>query len=80
MVAPALIIPHIIDQFVWNSVIADLGAGPKGIKISKINTEKMEPEILDLMNNPIYKKQSEEVGNQMRQEDFKDKLYKAIIE
>lgn len=75
-----MIIPHIIDQFVWNSIIADLGVGPKGVKINKINTENLEARILDLMNNPIYKKRSEEAGNQMSQEDFKDRLYKAIIE
>jgi UDP:flavonoid glycosyltransferase YjiC (YdhE family) len=76
----SMIIPHIIDQFAWNGIIADLGAGPKGVKISNINTGNLEPRILDLMNKPSYKKRAEEIANQMSQEDLKDKLYETIIE
>ena len=32
-----MIIPHLFDQFVWDKIISDLGVGPKGIKISKMN-------------------------------------------
>jgi len=35
-----MVIPYIIDQFVWNEIIDKIGAGPKGIKIGKI-TEKI---------------------------------------
>lgn len=35
-----MIIPHIIDQFVWDKIVNDLGAGPGGIKIwQNYNTE-----------------------------------------
>ena len=75
-----MIIPHIIDQFVWNNIISDLGVGPKGIKIGKINTKNLEPKILDLLNNTDYKKKSEQIGNQMDKEDFKEELYNSIVE
>jgi len=74
-----MIIPHIIDQFVWNKIISDLGVGPKGIKIGKINPKNLEPKILDLVNNTDYKKKAEQIGNQMNIEDFKEILYNSIM-
>ena len=75
-----MIIPHIIDQFVWNKIIYNKGIGPKGIKIGKINTKNLEPKILDLVYNNDYKKKSEQVSNQMDKEDLKEELYQTIIE
>ncbi len=76
----SMIIPHIVDQFVWNRIISDLGFGPKGIKISKINKNNLEPKILELFNNRKFKEKSEKIGNQMQNENFEDELYKTIIE
>jgi UDP:flavonoid glycosyltransferase YjiC (YdhE family) len=75
-----LIVPHIIDQFVWNKIIADLGAGPEGIKIGKINAENLEPKILDLMNNNAYKKKAERIASQMEKEDFREDIYNFIVQ
>lgn len=75
-----MIIPHIIDQFVWNKIISNLGAGPKGIKIGKITTRNLEPKILDLVNNAHYKEKAEQIGYQMNQEDYKEELYHTIVE
>jgi sterol 3beta-glucosyltransferase len=75
-----MIIPHLFDQFVWDKIISDLGVGPKGIKIKKINNKNLEPKILELLNNRSYKEKSEKIGEQMQKEDFKDELYKTIIE
>ena len=76
----SMIIPHIIDQFAWDRMISDVGVGPKGIKISKINKKNLEPKILELLNNRKFKEKSEEIGNHMQKEDFKDELYRTIIE
>jgi UDP:flavonoid glycosyltransferase YjiC (YdhE family) len=75
-----MIIPHIIDQFVWDTIISDLGVGPKGIKIGKINTKNLEHKILDLLYNNDYKQKSEQISNQMIKEDFKEELYNSIIQ
>jgi len=75
-----MIIPHIVDQFVWDKIITDLGVGPKGIKIDRINNKNLETKILELLNNRNFKVKSEEIGNQMQKEDFEDELYKTIIE
>ena len=75
-----MIIPHIVDQFVWNRIVSDLGAGPGGIKITNINTVNLEPKILDLVTNDSYKKKAEQIETQMEGEDFGEELYKAIVE
>lgn len=75
-----MIIPHIIDQFVWNRIVSDLGAGPKGIKINGCTTKNLEPKILELYRNPEYKKKAEAIGTQMVEEDFKEALYQTIVE
>ena len=76
----SMIIPHFIDQFVWDKIITDLGIGPKGVKISKITNKNLEPKILELLNNRSFKEKSEKLGDQMKTEDFKEELYKTIIE
>jgi len=75
-----LIIPHFIDQFIWNEIISELGLGPKGIKISRISNKKLEPKVLELLNNKKFKARCEKIGHQLSKEDYKEELYKAIIE
>ena len=64
----SMIIPHIIDQFVWNRIIFNMGAGPKGIGIVKISTKNLEPRILELIQQKNYKKKAEQIKNQMDKE------------
>ncbi len=75
-----MIIPHIIDQFVWNKIVYNKSVGPKGIRIDKITTKNLEPKILELMNNSSFKKNAEKIAVKIKKENFKDKLYKTIVE
>ena len=75
-----MIIPHFMDQFVWNRITFDMGLGPKGVKIGRITIRNLEPKVLELLNNKNFKEKSVKIGNQMKKEDFKEELYKAIIE
>jgi len=75
-----MIIPHFMDQFVWDKITFDMGVGPKGVKISRITNKNLEPKVLELLNNKSFKEKSAKIGNQMKKEDFKDELYKTIIE
>ncbi len=75
-----MIIPHIIDQFVWDKMVCEMGVGPKGIKISRISVKNLEPKILDLLNNPSYKTNARRVAARMEKENFKEEIYKSIIE
>jgi sterol 3beta-glucosyltransferase len=74
-----MIIPHIIDQFVWNKIIYNKGAGPKGIKIDKITKKNLEPKILELINNSTFKKIAGQIASQMGKENFREEIYKSII-
>ena len=75
-----MIIPHFMDQFVWNRIAFDMGLGPQGVKISRISNKNLEPKVLELLNNKSFKERSEKIADQMNKEDFKDELYKTIIE
>ena len=75
-----MIIPHFMDQFVWDKIISDLGLGPKGIKISRINNKNLEAKILELLNNESFKEVSVKISRQMRNESAKDELIETILE
>ena len=74
-----MIIPHIIDQFTWNKLIAAKGLGPKGPSINKMKADTLESLLLNLINNEDYKMQAERVSHQMQKEEFEETLYKTII-
>ena len=75
-----MIIPHIIDQFAWNDIVSNLGLGPRGIVVSKITKQNLEPKILDLFQNQAYKTKAAQVSREMKGEDFRERLYETIIE
>ena len=74
-----MIIPHIIDQFVWNTIICEKVVGPKGIRTDKITTKKLEPKILELMRNSLFKKNAEQIAELMKKEDFGEDLYSCVM-
>lgn len=74
----SLIIPHIIDQFVWNKIIHKKGIGPLGINVSDIKVNNLEPVIVDLFSNKTYKKKAELLGENMRNESFKENICTLI--
>jgi len=75
-----LIIPHFIDQFVWNEIISDLGLGPLGIQISRLNNKNLERKVLELLRDKNYKERSERIGSQMQEEDYREAFCRAIVE
>ena len=77
---PTLIIPHIIDQFGWNRLIHEIGAGPKGTSIKKLTPEKFKELLIDLIENEAYKKASNLIGLKMKEEKFDAELYDFIME
>lgn len=73
-----LIIPHILDQFVWNKIVSNLGAGPLGIKISKLTADRIEPKIIALFNNPSFKEKAENISKKMAIENFSEDILETI--
>ena len=77
----SLIIPHIIDQFAWNEIMYKKKVGPKGMKISKISKRDLEPKIIDLYTNPIYKENANVLAAKMDEEAYlANELYREILE
>ncbi len=76
----SMIVPHIIDQFVWNGLIEEHQVGPKGPKIGALSTKSLEPKLLDLVNNKTYKANAEKMGKKMMAEDYWEELYGLIVE
>jgi UDP:flavonoid glycosyltransferase YjiC (YdhE family) len=76
----SLIIPHIIDQYVWNKIVAQKGLGPLGIDVSLITVKKLEDKIIDLFTNKSYKEKAEKMGKEIQSESLKEEIYKTIVE
>lgn len=74
-----MIVPHIIDQFVWNKIVSEMGAGPRGIKAGRISVNNLEPRIIELFNNGSYKKKAEQVAARMKKEEFREELLNSIV-
>ena len=75
----SLIIPHIIDQFFWNKLLAEKGVGPKGPPITKLKAKKIAPLLYELWTNRTYKQNSEQLAYQMAKEDFSEQLVEFIV-
>lgn len=74
-----MIIPHIIDQFYWNKLIASRGAGPLGIPAKKLNSQNLEPLIIDLWHNDKYKGVAMKISKSMKEEYSEDRYVNYIL-
>lgn len=75
----SLIIPHIIDQYLWNSVLAELGVGPLGCDMKKLSEDSLAPRIADLFCRQSYKEKALEIAARMGAEDLDTELYRILI-
>ncbi len=75
----SMIIPHIIDQFVWDKIIHETGVGPRGVRINKLNPKTFESKVLDLLQNEKYKAKALEISESMKKEDLVERLVNAIL-
>jgi len=75
----SMIVPHIIDQFLWNNIISNLGLGPKGLTVSKIKLESLERKIKDLYYSGEYDEKVRLLSSQMKNEQYEDQLYGEIV-
>lgn len=74
----SLLIPHIIDQFMWNNFVHELGAGPLGVEISKLTEKNFEHKLLDLYRTESYKTKALELSDKMGEEDWESELLEMI--
>jgi UDP:flavonoid glycosyltransferase YjiC (YdhE family) len=74
-----MIIPHIIDQFLWDTIVGSMGLGPKGVAIDRMTTKNLEPRILELVGNSAFRERARQVAGKMEREQFEEKLYETIV-
>lgn len=74
----SMIIPHIIDQYLWNTIGYKKGVGPKGPTITALKENSLGPKVLDLWENPEYKIAAEGLARSMSTEDFREELVAMV--
>jgi UDP:flavonoid glycosyltransferase YjiC (YdhE family) len=63
---PALVIPHIADQFFWAQRVHELGAGPQPIRRPKLNTGTLAASLHELVNSHDLRTAASSLGDQIR--------------
>jgi sterol 3beta-glucosyltransferase len=76
----SMIVPHIIDQYMWNRLLADRGVGPKGPGITRVTVWRLAPLLKDLWENPTYKLRAEQLAAEMAKEDFGAAILRQILQ
>lgn len=66
---PAVVIPHIIDQFIWGRRVAELGAGPQPIPRSKLTVEGLAAALDQVVRDTTMASKATALGEAIRAED-----------
>jgi UDP:flavonoid glycosyltransferase YjiC (YdhE family) len=62
-----LVIPHIIDQFIWGGKVAQLGVGPQPIPRPRLKAENMAAALRE-MQYPAMRQKAADLGVAIRAE------------
>jgi UDP:flavonoid glycosyltransferase YjiC (YdhE family) len=62
-----LVIPHIIDQFIWGNKVVQLGVGPQPISRSKLKVDNLTA-ALRQMQSPEMRLKAADLGAAIRAE------------
>ncbi|MBN7816522.1 glycosyltransferase [Algoriphagus pacificus] len=74
-----LIIPHIIDQYFWNKLIAKRELGPLGISIHRLKEDTFEVALLNFWQNENYKTNALQLAKLMENEANPTQLLEYLI-
>ena len=65
---PGIVIPHIIDQFVWGQTVFNLGVGPKYITRCRLTAENVAAAIHQALTDRQLQARACEIGRKIRSE------------
>ncbi len=65
---PSLVIPHIIDQFIWGQKVAELGVGPKPVSRARLKPQTMSDALIQ-MRSPEMLRKAAALGEKIRREN-----------
>lgn len=77
---PALVIPHIADQFYWGQKIHELGVGPQPIRRAKLDTNELVASLDDLVRNEVQHAAASILGEMIRSEKGIENAVRLINE
>lgn len=66
---PALIIPHLADQFYWGDQIEKLGVGPKPIRREQLDARGLVQALDTMLHDDAMRSAAASLGRQIRSED-----------
>jgi UDP:flavonoid glycosyltransferase YjiC (YdhE family) len=65
---PALVIPHIADQFYWGKRVHELGVGPEPIRRARLDITQLSASLDELVRNKELHSAASTLGEQIRTE------------
>ena len=65
---PALIIPHIADQFYWGQRVFELGVGPQPIRRANLEPKGLAAALIELTQDEKLREADARLGEQIRSE------------
>jgi sterol 3beta-glucosyltransferase len=65
---PAIVIPHVIDQFYWGQRVYELGVGPKFVPRGQLSADKLAAAITQCRQDGALRRRAAELGSQIRAE------------
>jgi UDP:flavonoid glycosyltransferase YjiC (YdhE family) len=65
---PALVIPHLVDQFYWGQRIHELGVGPQAIPRARLEASRLAAALGVLAGDAGYRRVAARLGEQIRAE------------
>jgi sterol 3beta-glucosyltransferase len=74
----SMIIPHIIDQFFWNRLIARRGIGPLGPSVSRLQQATFTQLLEGLLNQAAYRQAARAIAKQMQGEDAETNFLRVV--
>ena len=77
---PALVIPHIADQFYWGQRVHELGVGPQPIRRVKLESRGLAASLVELVENETMRDKAAALGEQIRSENGIDNAVRLIEE
>jgi sterol 3beta-glucosyltransferase len=75
---PALVIPHIADQFFWAKIVHELGVSPQPIRRAQLTTAKLAASLGEVVLNDDLRQQASSLGEQIRTENGVAKAVRLI--
>jgi sterol 3beta-glucosyltransferase len=66
---PSIVVPHIIDQFLWAQEVEKLGAGPQPIPRKELTAERWAAALTEAVQNTEMRAKAWKISEQIRSED-----------